>query len=287
MTKYSIVIPAYNEEESIKNVLGDIRSVMNRTKKSYEIIVVNDASTDNTENIVSKSKEIKIITHERNQGYGASLKDGIRKARGEWIIITDSDGTYFIKDITKLLKHTNGHDMIIGARKSKNVPLLRRPAKWILKRVSNYITNTRIPDLNSGLRVFRKDLAYRFWNLFPDGFSFTTTITIAALCSGYEVKYININYLKRKGKSSIHPTDFIGFIKILSKIALYFRPLKIFFPVSVIIFLLGVLRGIRDFIVTNSLGELSVILVMVSIQILFFGFLAELVIQKLENKVVI
>ncbi len=285
MVRYSVVIPAYNEEDSIGDVLKKLKSIMKDIGKPYEIIVVDDGSTDGTARIIERVKGIMIITHERNRGYGTSMKDGIRKSRGEWIVITDADGTYPIKDIPKLIKYTKSYEMVIGARVSNNVkiPLMRRPAKWILARLSNYITNKKILDLNSGLRVFRKDLAYSFWNLFPEGFSFTTTLTVAALCRGYAVKYVTINYFKRKGKSSIHPIkDFIGFVKLLSKIALYFRPLKIFFPTSLIIFLLGIFRGIRDFYITNSLGELSVILVMGSIQVLFFGLLAELIVNRSE-----
>lgn len=285
MIRYSVVIPAYNEEKSILKLLNEVKETMRRIRKPYEIIVVNDGSTDNTEKIVENIKGIRLINQARNDGYGASLKKGINNSRGEWIIITDADGTYPIKDIPKILKFTNSFEMVIGARVSKNVkmPFMRRPAKWILARISNYITNTKIPDLNSGLRVFRKDMVYHFWGLFPDGFSFTTTLTVAALCSGYSVKYTPIDYFKRKGKSSIHPIkDFIGFVKLLSKIALYFRPLKIFFPASLIILLLGILRGARDLFLTDSLGELSVILVLGSIQILFFGFLAELIVKKGE-----
>lgn len=283
MIKYSVVVPAYNEEDCIRDILNKLKSVMSNIGKPYEIIVINDGSTDATGETVKSMRKIKLIIHEQNKGYGASLKDGIKESKGKWIIITDADGTYPVEDIAKLLEYTKNHDIVIGARTSKDVsiPLMRRPAKWMLARLSNYITSTKIPDLNSGLRVFRKDLTYLFWNLFPDGFSFTTTLTVASLCSGYHVKYVPINYFKRKGKSSVHPIkDFIGFVKLLSKIALYFRPLKVFLPASLIILILGILRGIRDLYLTNSLGELSVIFILGSMQIFFFGMLADLVVNR-------
>ncbi len=283
MVEYSVVIPVYNEEKSIKKIVSEVKAVMRSIKKSYEIIVVNDGSSDGTKKILSSLKGIKVLTNENNRGYGYSLKRGIRAASANWIIIIDADQTYSPKDIKKLLDNIEGHDMVIGARVSKkrDIPLLRRPAKWLIGKISNYITNTKIPDLNSGLRVFRKDMVYQFWGLFPDGFSFTTTLTIAALCNNYNVKYVPIDYFKREGKSSINPIrDFIGFNKLLSKIALYFRPLKVFFPLSVLVFMLGVLRGIRDFLLNNSLGELSVILILSSLQIFFFGLLAELIVNR-------
>lgn len=276
--KYSVIIPVYNEEKAVADTIKTIKETLKRFP--YEIIAVNDASRDRSKHILSKISEIKVINHPVNKGYGASLKSGIRLAQGEWIIITDADGTYPIRDIPRLLEHTSQNDMVIGARTGKNVhvPLLRRPAKWMLKLVARAVTGINIPDLNSGLRVFRKELAIRFWNLFPQGFSFTTTITIAALVNNYNVKYIQINYFKRKGKSSINPIkDFIGFNFLIFRVALYFAPLKFFVPGSLTLFIIGLLKGLVDFLRTDKIGLFAALLVLFSIQIFFFGLLADLV----------
>ena len=276
--KYSVIIPAYNEQKSVAETISNVKQTLRNMPS--EIIVVNDASKDRTAHILKKISGIRVVTHPVNKGYGASLKSGIRVAQGEWIIITDADGTYPVRDIPRLLKHIPENDMVIGARTGKNVqvPLLRRPAKWMLRIVARIVTGIRIPDLNSGLRVFKKSMALKFWNLFPQGFSFTTTITIASLVNNYNVKYIPINYFKRKGKSSINPIkDFVGFNLVIFRVALYFAPLKFFVPASVIFFLVGLVKGIIDFSVTDKIGLFAALAVLFSIQIFFFGLLADLV----------
>lgn len=276
--KYSVIIPAYNEQRSIAETISSVKQTLRNMPS--EIIVVNDASKDRTAQILKKISGIRVVSHPVNKGYGASLKSGIRVAQGEWIIITDADGTYPVRDIPRLLKHIPENDMVIGARTGKNVqvPLLRRPAKWMLRIVAKIVTGIRIPDLNSGLRVFKKSMALRFWNLFPQGFSFTTTITIASLVNNFNVKYIPINYFKRKGKSSINPIkDFIGFNMVIFRVALYFAPLKFFVPASVILFLVGLAKGIIDFSVTGKIGLFAALVALFSIQIFFFGLLADLV----------
>lgn len=233
----SIILPAYNEEKTLKETVERVKKVMSGIGYKYEIIAVNDCSKDNSGLILDKIKGIKVIHHIVNKGYSSSLKTGIKNAKGNWIVITDADGTYPVEDIPKLLKYIDNYDMVVGARVAKHVkiPILRKPAKWLLNKVGNYVTSRKIPDLNSGLRVFKKELALEFWNLFPERFSFTITITMVSLTNGYDVKYIPINYYKRKGKSTIHPfKDFLGFGRILLKMALFFKPLKVFVPFSLL-----------------------------------------------------
>lgn len=278
-----MLIPAYNEERAILDTIKDIKQTLKGF--AYEIIVINDASKDRTGLILKKIQGIRVINHPVNKGYGASLKSGLRVAQGEWIIITDADGTYPVNDIPRLLKHTPRYDMVVGARTGRKTydPFLRRPAKWMLKIVAKIVTGIRIPDLNSGLRVFRKEMALRFWNLFPYGFSFTTTLTVAALANNYNVKYIPINYFKRKGKSSINPIkDFIGFNFLIFRIALYFAPLKFFVPASFLLFLAGVVKGVMDFSNNSRIGIFAALVVLFSIQIFFFGLLADLVNKRMS-----
>lgn len=281
--KISIVVPVYNEERAIANTISEIHKVMSKVKDKYEVIAVNDGSRDGTSKILSKVKNIVLIDRKVNKGYGASLKEGIKTAQGEYIVITDADGTYPIKDIPKLLKHSKDYDMVVGARSTKNIPFMRKPAKFVINNLANFLSGYRIPDLNSGLRVFRKDLCLKFWKLYPEGFSFTSTITMASLTNGYSVKYIPIDYYKRQGTSSIHPIkDTIGFLSLISRLSLYFNPLKVFLPLSAVFFIFSLARATRDYIVTvdNHIGNLALLLFFMSFQLFFFGLLADIINKK-------
>lgn len=280
----SIVVPIYNEARSVEETIVQLKQAMDNSDFKYEIIAVNDKSKDRSGEILEGLKGIRVVHHVVNKGYSASLKTGIKAAKGDWIAITDADGTYPVGDLPKLLEYIDRYDMVVGARVGKhvNIPLLRRPAKWFLNKIANYIAGRRIPDLNSGLRVFRKSLALEFWKLFPERFSFTITITMAALTNSYDVKYIPINYYKRQGKSTIHPIkDFAGFNRLLLKMMLFFKPLKVFVPLSAIIFVTGALILSLGIYFLNKLYDLTFIMFVLSaIQIFIFGLIAELIIKK-------
>ena len=280
MKKISIILPIFNEEQSIATTIATIKEVMKKVHVQYELIAVNDGSKDNSALVLKQIKGIKVINHPYNKGYGAALKTGIKEATSDWILITDVDGTYPLKDIPRLIRCVKDFDMVVGARRGKQVtvPLLRRPAKFILGRVASYVAGRNIPDLNSGFRIFRKEMALRYWNLFPSGFSFTSTITMVAFSNDYSVQYISINYFKRKGKSTIHPIkDFVGFLNLLTKLVMYFNPFKIFFPFFVFFLIVSFLRAIRDFLLLDYIGNLTIILFITSFQILFLGLIADLI----------
>ncbi len=280
----SIIVPVYNEEKSIEGTLTEIKSTIKTLSFNTEIIVVDDCSDDNSKTILDRTKGVKVISHTKNKGYGASLKTGIKNSKYDIILITDADGTYPIKDIPFLLKYANEWDMVIGSRKGRivKVPFFRRPAKWFLNNFASYISSMRIPDLNSGLRVFKKDLALKFWNLFPEGFSFTSTITVAALTKGYNVKFVPINYYKRKGSSTMHPIkDFIRFNKLLLKLALFFKPLKVFIPLSISLFSIGIALLLVGWFVFHRLFDTTFVIIMLfSLQMFMMGIIAELIINK-------
>ncbi len=279
----SVIIPVYNEEESIKNTLKDLKNVMKDSKIKYEILVVDDGSTDNTAKMV-KGDGINLIKHPQNMGYGAALKTGIRNAKGGLILITDADGTYPAKDIPKLIEYADKYDMVIGARTGKNVkiPLHRRPAKWLLSKLANFLSGTRIPDLNSGIRVFRKKDIENFFRIIPSGFSFTTTITLAYLVNNYSVGFVPIDYLKREGKSKIRPIrDSVNFFSLIIKTITYFNPLKIFIPISILIFIAALFIFLYSFFITGRLMDVTIIvLVVASIQIALFGLFADLIVKR-------
>ncbi len=284
MAKISVVIPVYNEEESIADTIERIQKVSKKIKQEVEIIAVNDASKDNSLQILKKISGIKIVSHPYNLGYGASLKDGIRAATGEWIMITDADGTYPIEDMPKLAEDIPQYDMVVGARTGKEVhiPLLRRPAKWFLGKLANFMAGKKIEDLNSGLRIFNKAKAMEFMKLYPPGFSFTSTITLAFFTNDYTVKYIPINYYQRTGKSTIRPIkDFIGFTTLIFRIVMYFRPVKFFLIPGMLLILLGIAYGAYQYFTSLAgIGDFPILITIIGVQTVLMGFLADVISKK-------
>ena len=206
----SVVIPCYNEDKGVIRSLDEIFAILN-DRNDFEIITINDGSTDDTLQILheyaSQKPLVRVVNNSTNIGYGASLKKGIRQAKGNIIVITDADCTYPASEIPLLLEKVDAVDMAVGARTGNEVqiPLVRRPAKWALLKYARWMARADIKDLNSGLRAFHKKEAIRFFPLLPDGFSFTSTITLAMHVNGMQVSYHPINYNKRVGKSSIRP----------------------------------------------------------------------------------
>jgi len=228
-----------------------------------------------------------LIQHPVNRGYGAALKTGIKSANGYWILITDADGTYPNEYIPELLKYSDEYDMVVGARTGENVsiPLYRRPAKLFLTKLANYLVGTKIPDLNSGMRLFRKKDSMEYFHILPSGFSFTTTITLSYLSDGFLVKYVPIDYHERHGSSKIKPfRDGMNFILLILKAITYFNPLKVFLPISFIILLAAALLFWYTAFVVGKLADISVIvLIVASIQIGLFGLLADLIVKRSEH----
>ena len=249
----SIVIPAYNEEGGIIHTLKDVCEIMNSSTIIHEIIVVNDGSSDKTAEYAAKIEEVTVIDLPENRGYGAALKAGIRSAKYDVIVITDADGTYPADRIPDLVESLGKYDMVVGARIGKNVtiPNIRKPAKWALRVLSAYLAGRPIPDLNSGLRVMKKDLVMRFEHLLPAGFSFTTTITLASLCTQSLVKYVPIDYHARIGDSKIKATHAFDFLLLIIRTIVYFNPLKIFIPLGGAFFLLGIVKFAYDLTIGN------------------------------------
>ena len=246
----SVVIPCFNEAMGVKKTLSEIFHVFG-DKKDFEVIAVDDGSTDETLAILleisSEFPTLRVLENKTNKGYGASLKKGILVAQGNFIIITDADGTYPAIFIPKLLKRAKECHMAVGSRTGRNVniPLLRRPAKWVLLNYARWMAKADIKDLNSGLRVFRKKDALPFFPLLPQGFSFTTTITLAMHANEMEVEYHEIDYRKRVGKSSIRPIhDTIAFFSLVLRTTMYFRPLQVFGSLSGFLISAAVLVGI-------------------------------------------
>lgn len=243
----SVVMPAYNEAAMVGLQIEKIREVMDRTDCPYELIVVDDGSTDGTADVV-RQHGVVLISKKYNRGYGAALKTGIAAATHEWILIIDADGTYPAESIPKLLQALPEYDMVVAARtgKSVHIPLVRRPMKWVLGRLANYLAGQPIPDLNSGLRVFRKSLSEQFQHLLPSGFSFTSTITMSLLLNDYRVLYIPIDYHKRVGLSKVRALHVYDFLLVILRTAIYFNPLRFFLPLGGLFFAVGILKLAYD-----------------------------------------
>ena len=285
----TIVVPAYNEEGGIGGVLDDLLDMAGTVAMPWEVVVVDDGSRDRTAEIAHGRDGVRVIRHTVNKGYGAALKTGVRHARYELVCITDADGTYpngRIPDLMETLVRDE-LDMIVGARTGPNVaiPLVRRPAKWAIRRLAEYVAGQRIPDVNSGLRVFRKSVALRLLSLLPEGFSFTTTITLGMLANGYLVDYTDIDYHGRIGKSKIRPIrDTIGFTQLVIRMALYFAPLKVFMPVSGLFFAIAAGLGLISTFIFGRLADVTtLVVVLAAVQITAVGMLAELINGRLPN----
>ena len=276
----SIVIPAFNEEEGIGDVVDRVHETMQKCTCPYDIIVVDDGSEDITYQAL-QGKSLRLLQHDTNRGYGAALKTGIQVAQYQHIAIMDADGTYEEEAILRMIEHMYDYDMVVGARTGAdvNIPLIRRPPKWILNKLANFMTETRIPDLNSGLRIFDKDVVKKFFSILPMNFSFTTTITLAMLTNGYMVKYIPINYSKRKGKSKIRPLqDTANFFALIVRTTMYFAPLKIFAPLSLFILTLSLVKFlVVDVYLLQNLTESTLLLLVTGLQIGMLGLLADLI----------
>jgi len=338
MEAVTVVIPAYNEEQAIADVLERLLQVCDRAGMVYEVIVVDDGSGDATGEVAERcavaarkvrksavrarkvrksagtaramrksagraapvrvnreharserSRGVTVLRHKDNRGYGAALKTGIRRAQYDLICITDADGTYPNERIPDLVARLieGRYDMVVGARVGKDVsiPLVRRPAKWAIGRLANFVAGESIPDLNSGLRVFRREVALRLLSMLPNRFSFTTTITLAMLVNGYPVDYVPINYYARVGRSKIRPIqDTINFVQLVLRIALYFAPLRLFLPVSLLLLLVAVAWALFSMFVLGQLADVSTLVIaMTGFQVAVIGMLAELINKRLPN----
>jgi glycosyltransferase involved in cell wall biosynthesis len=278
MIKFSIIIPAYNEEGAIKETVGNLKKFLagKYQDSDYEIIVVNDGSTDKTGEILRKIDGINLIDRKNNKGYGASIKDGVKESKYDWILFYDADGQHnpdYIPELIKKAEEENA-DMVIGKRTGYQGPSIRQPGKRILKWVAEYLAEQKIPDINSGFRIIKKEYFNQFKHLFPNGFSISTTSTMAFLNAGLNISYMPIEVNKRIGKSTVKARHAVSTMLLIFRIIMLFNPLKIFFPISFIAGLLTFIFLVWDIILFNISGT-TIILFLTTIMVFCFGLLAD------------
>jgi glycosyltransferase involved in cell wall biosynthesis len=274
MLSISIVIPALNEAEAIGQVLRSLRARF----PEAELIVVNDGSTDNTAQVAADTGA-EVLNHDRSRGYGASLCTGMKAAKGKYVLFCDGDGQHGAEDVERLIESCDGYDMVIGARdKESHIPLLRRPGKAILRRFANCLAGEKIPDLNSGLRIVKKDLLMRYIHLMPQGFSFSTTSTFALLKTNHRIKWVPITAKKRVGTSTVRqlkhgPESLL----LLLRLTVLFEPLKVFLAVSGVLLVLSLVSLLIDFVLTEGrgIGDTTVLLSIATLIVFLFGLLCD------------
>lgn len=245
--KYSnltICVPAYNEAAGIKNTLEGLKEKF----QGAEIIVVDDGSEDETFGLAKSVEGIVVLSHERNRGYGASLKTAIRNSKGKVIAWFDADGQHRPDDLDEIIQPVLGEmmDMVIGARgKGSDVRMDRLPGKLLLKFVAELIVGESIPDLNSGLRCFRSEVLKRYLHLLPDGFSASTTSTLLMKKRGYRMSFVDITADKRKGKSSVNIIyDGLATLGLIVRILILFNALPFFSVLGFLQITFGLLWGL-------------------------------------------
>lgn len=281
--KVSIIIPCYNEETAIEQTVQDITSAIAHSK-DYEIVVVNDGSRDNSEHVlnalVPEFQNLRVIKHHRNQGYGAALKTGLKAVKSEYIVITDADGTYPNHRIPELVDLCSGQDMVVGSRTADDVQYskLRAFPKFFLKHWVSWISRYPVPDINSGLRVFRREIAMMYIGILPNSFSFTTTITLAMLTNFHRVHYEPISYKTRVGKSKIQPIrDTIRFSMLILRTGTYFAPMRVFSPFVLVLLLLASGSLVYDIVELRNLTDKTVLLFLFTLNMGMFALLADMI----------
>jgi len=275
--KVSVIIPVYNEENSIGTV---VESVFQTLGGDVQVVVVDDGSTDKSA-MAAGEKGALVIRHPYNMGNGAAIKTGIRNSAGDVLVMMDADGQHRPEEIPRLLEHIPEYDMVVGARgKDSQASLHRGLANRLYNALASYVSSFKVQDLTSGFRAVKKECAEQCIHLLPNRFSYPTTITLSLLKLGRSIKYAPIESNARKGKSKLKPAkDGIRFFLIIIKIATLFSPLRIFLPVSLALFLLGLGYYIYTFFMYHRFTNMSVLLFVTSIIIFMMGLVAEQVTQ--------
>lgn len=279
--KITILIPVYNEKDALPKVIDDLKAVLKKAGREGDILVVDDGSTDDSA-AIAESKGAKVIRHEKNLGTGAARTTGVKASENEIIVMIDGDCTYPAEVIPDMVAMMGKSDMVIGARRAEKgtLKILRTPAKMFIKKLAEYLVNDKIPDLNSGLRVLKKSLVLKYLKYLPSTHSWVSTITLVLLSKGYKVGYFPIEYHPRVGRSTFHPLkDSYNYLSLVIRTIMYFNPLRFFLPISIFIFLAGVVKSLVDFVYTHSVQESDIIIFSTAVIVFAIGLLADLIVM--------
>jgi polyisoprenyl-phosphate glycosyltransferase len=284
----SVVLPCYNERDHLELEVKRIRAALEAAGLDYELICVDDGSTDGSREVLQHLPGIRTILLPRNQGSGTARRIGTQQARGEVVVWTDADLTYPNERIPELVAHLDDtYDQVVGARRGEagNLRFFRVPAKWAIRRLAAFLTNTDIPDLNSGLRAFKRTVAEPYLRLLPPGFSCVTTITLAFLSNGHPVKYVPIDYFKRAGRSKFHPLkDAYNYLLQVLRMVMYFNPLRVLMPVALTLLAVTGVKLVFDLVRHDLHVAGSTVLVgLAAFNIMAIALLADLVVRRTPN----
>jgi polyisoprenyl-phosphate glycosyltransferase len=281
----SVVLPVYNERGHVVDEIKRIDAALAASSYRYDIIVIDYVYEDVTADVLATVDGIRLIALAQNRGSGYARKVGTRAARGRYVVWTDADMTYPNDDIPQLVDRiiAGGFDQVVGARTSEQGTrkVLRVPAKWSIRVLAQYLTKSRIPDLNSGFRVFRRSVALPYLHLLPQGFSCVTTITMAFLSNGHTVEYVPIDYAKRAGKSKFHwREDTARYLLQVVRMIMTFNPLRVFMPIGLVLLALALGKVGYDIVTKDwRITSNAIILVIVAGQVVALGLLADLIVR--------
>jgi glycosyltransferase involved in cell wall biosynthesis len=255
----TVVLPCYNEQDHVLAEIERISAAMDASGYRYELVAIDDASTDATLQILQQAQlrfpTLRLLSFHRNGGSGTARRIGTQQARGDIVVWTDADMTYpneRIPELVDMLVKDPTIDQVVGARTSEQGThkVLRVPAKWLIRKIAEWLAGVHIPDLNSGLRAFRQQVALPYLRLLPPGFSCVTTITMAFLHNQHDVRYVPIEYSKRSGSSKFHfVKDVYRYILQVLRMVMYFNPLKVLMPPALLLVFLGIGKAIFDMVV--------------------------------------
>lgn len=279
----SVVLPVYNERDHVVAEIDRIKATLDASEFSYEIIVIDDCSTDGSRDVLATVPDIKLITMARNGGSGTVRRIGTLASKGDVVVWTDADMTYPNDQIPELVRQLSGFDQIVGARTTEEgtIKFLRVPAKWTIRKLAIYLSQTDIPDLNSGLRAFRRDVAEQYLHLLPTGFSCVTTMTMTFLANGYSVKYMDIPYAKRAGESKFHPIkDTRRYALQVIRMILSYEPLRVFMPIGLLLGVIGLAKLVFDIGWSDvKVAGNTLLIFFAAFQVIAIGLLADLVVR--------
>ncbi|MGH3730835.1 MAG: glycosyltransferase family 2 protein [Micromonosporaceae bacterium] len=287
----TVVLPCFNEQEHVLAEVERITRAMDGSPYSYELLVIDDKSTDDTlgvlQGALSAYPRMRLMPFQRNGGSGTARRIGTREAYGRIVVWTDADMTYPNERIPEFVRYLldNPHvDQVVGARNTEqgSHKFLRVPAKWAIRKIAEMLAGTKIPDLNSGLRAFRREVSLPYLRLLPPGFSCVTTITMSFLSNQHPVEYLAIDYGKRAGKSKFKfVRDAYRYILQVLRMVMYFNPIKVLMPLALTLLTVGFVKGTVDLFVHDlRITTNATLLFVTGLIIASVALLADLIVRS-------